>query len=130
MEIPHGYGLMVVPSVSQQHAYRIVALLQVGGDVVGHIEVAPVEARVERIQPVVAHTSPVEVELIEACHGYIGSGRAYRLRGTEGVAEVGSRTIAGIVPVANPGSLPTALLHHACLKGLHLGRMGFPLRIP
>jgi len=44
MKIPHGGRLMIVPAVAQQDAYGIVPGLQIGGDVIRNIKIAPVES--------------------------------------------------------------------------------------
>ena len=107
---------MVVPAVAQEDADGVVARLQLGGDVVGDVEVAAVEACVERVEAVVADAAAVDVQLVESGGGDVGAGPEDGFGCAEGLAEVGGGSVVYVVSVIYPGALPGVCLHQSGLE--------------
>ncbi len=61
VKIPHCFRLMVIPSVSKQDSYGIVAIPELSGNIISDIQVTSVETGIQRIQTVVTDLFTIDI---------------------------------------------------------------------
>ena len=105
--------MAVEPSVAEHHAHGIGPALELDGNIIGHVERAPVITCVTRIQQVVANFFAVEIKLIvaEATNRDAGlTDLAFELKAA---TQQRCRMGGGIGGAGNPLGLPIAGLEQA-----------------
>lgn len=130
LEVPHGARLVVVPAVAQQDAHGIGPVLQLPRHVIGDVEVPAVEARIHRVEAVVADLPPVDMEFVQPGRRDIGAGRFHAFAHGELLAEIGRGLMVYVVVVADPASLPVFDAHHAGLERCDPGRGARVVLVP
>ena len=94
----------------------------------GDVEHSAVEAGVEWIEHVIAHSPAIDAQFVESRSSHIDAGMRHFLFHRERLAEVGSRKRIGTLAVSYPVSMPLGTAAQTRLKGLHTA-VGLPVTI-
>ena len=124
VEKPDGGRLVVIPSISQQHADDIAARLKMVRHVMRHVKVPAVEPGVHGIEAVVADPPAIDRQFVQSGNGNVCPCRCNLLHARELFPEPRRRLDFVIMGIGYPASFPVVLVHHACFKRGRHGPIG------